>query len=122
MAPYRTSAETTINVEELLFVGCGGRVAALKRATGEIVWQHKVSQGFVSILFERGSLYVGCGGHLWCLDPLSGGQRWHSDLPGFGLGSIGLATSRGATHQDIAAIETEAAAAAATSVPIIPGG
>ena len=120
MAPYRTPTEATVTVEELLFVGCSGRIAALKRATGEILWQHKLSQGFVSVFLDRGSLYVGCMGHLWCLDPVTGGQRWHNDLPGFGHGSIGLATTRGATHQDAAAID--AAAAATAIMPTIPVG
>ena len=109
MTPYRTPETNPRTVEDLVFIGCGGKVAALDRATGEVIWKCKVFDGFVTVLYDVAvGLLVGSSGYLWCLDPLTGGQRWHNRLKGFGHGSLSIATKRGATHDD-AALADEAA-------------
>jgi|SRR5579883_276503 len=119
MDPYRTSRKAQLSINDLAFVGAGGKVAAIHRRTGKIAWSQTVSDGgaFVSILLDGDALFVGARGHLWCLDPLNGGQRWINELKGFGYGNVAIATARVASDQNaaIAAHEAAAAAAAATS-------
>jgi len=98
---YRTAGEVPLTVDDLVFVGSGGKVAAIARATGQIVWEHKVADGIVSILCDPTvGLLVGASGHIWCLDPVTGVQRWHNELKGFGHGSVAIATARAATRAD----------------------
>ena len=90
MTPYRTPSDARLTSGDMVFVGCGGRVAAVKRSDGTILWQHKLTDrgSSVSLLLEAGSLLVGSQGNVWCLDPLSGGQKWHHPNKATGFDSI----------------------------------
>jgi outer membrane protein assembly factor BamB len=98
---YRTEGEVPLKADDLVFVGSGGKVAAIARAGGEIVWEQKMADGIVSLLCDPAvGLLVGASGRLWCLDPVTGSQRWHNELKGFGLGAVAIATARAATRAD----------------------
>jgi outer membrane protein assembly factor BamB len=113
---YRTAGEVPLRADDLVFVGSGGRVAAMTRATGEIVWEHKVADAIVSVLCDPAvGLLVGASGRIWCLDPVTGVQRWHNELKGFGHGSVAIATTRAATRADDGTEAVVAAAVVATS-------
>jgi len=93
-----------------LFIGLGGQVVALDRATGTEIWCRGLkSRTYVTISFDGHSLFAGCGGELFCLDPATGELRWHNKLPGLGRGLISFG---GATEPILAGAAEEEAAAA----------
>ena len=78
---------------ELVFVGIGRSVVALKRATGEQVWATRIKgYDFVNVVLDGGSIFATCCGEIFCLDPLTGIMMWHNLLKGFGTGLASIAT------------------------------
>ncbi|MCG3136916.1 MAG: hypothetical protein HJJLKODD_00754 [Phycisphaerae bacterium] len=82
---------------ELIYVGLNSRVAALARASGELVWSWKASQGrgYVSLLVEDDLLIVSVMGYTYGLDPRTGQELWFNKLSGFGSGVACVASTRG---------------------------
>jgi len=86
----------TTRVQSLVFVGLNSRVAALDRFTGERLWEWRAAKpksgGYVSLLLlDENQLIVSVNGYTYCLDPLTGEQRWVNELTGFGTGVTSLA-------------------------------
>jgi len=108
-----------MRVQELVFVGLNGRVAALESSTGELVWEWRSPKsGYVNLLVERNIVIAGVNGYIYGLDPRNGEQLWFNELKGYGLGVTSLATLSGSTSQAVvlqAVAADEAASAAATS-------
>ena len=108
-----------MRIQDLIFVGLNGRVAALESSTGEIVWEWRSPKGgYVNLLVERNIVIAGVNGYIYGLDPRNGDQLWFNELKGYGLGVTSLATLGGSTSQAAvleAAAADEAASAAATS-------
>ena len=105
-------------MEDLLFVGFNGRVIALHRENGVVVWrwQGGSSGQYVCVLPDGDRLLVSCRGYTWALDPLNGSELWHQPLKGEGTGVPSLATMRrGSSGDGAAAFEAERAAQAAAS-------
>lgn len=115
-------ADTSIRIEELLFVGTHGHVVALDQRTGKERWRTSLpSTGYsvVSLLFEEGLLLAASGGHCFALDPATGEIAWHNPLKGLGNGVACMATARlganaGADPLPQIQAANDAAAAAAT--------
>jgi PQQ-like domain len=113
-----------MNINDLVFAGLNGRVVALDRARGRIVWQWrspKPTRGFVTLMLDGDRLLAGLGGYLYCLDPATGRLLWENPLTGFGLGIFSFASVRGSTHpagaaQQAADDESSDAAAAGSAV------
>jgi outer membrane protein assembly factor BamB len=110
------------DVKDLVFVGLNSRVAAMNHDTGEIVWQWRATKprsgGYVSLLLlDDARLIVSVNGYTYCLDPLTGEQRWYNELSGFGSGVTSLATLGKNNLRDLllAAADADAAAAAAVT-------
>ncbi len=116
--------------DELLFVGFNGKVIAVHRATGELIWRWYASKGgrsTIMILPDGDRLFVCCQGYTWALDPATGRELWFQPFRGEGVGIPMLATMRGssdgqalraagaAAAQQAAVIAAAAAAAAASS-------
>jgi outer membrane protein assembly factor BamB len=82
----------------LVFVGLAGKVLALNRDTGEVVWtwsdRENPMRGFVSVLVDGDRLMVGVNGYLTCLD-FAGSELWRNPLKGMGIGVTCIASSRG---------------------------
>ena len=98
-----------------LFIGIGGHVVAIQASTGQEIWRTKLRRSsFVTVLVRKDAVFGGAAGHLYCLDPATGGIRWHNGLDGLGtsLVSFGDPVSAAAA---IAAQEAAAAAAAAAT-------
>lgn len=95
---------------ELLFILSQGRVGAINKKTGEIVWEVKLSQyvtnnlglsiGQISV--EGNRIFVGSTGILLCLDTKDGALIWKNELKGWGYNFVSMAN-----------VGEEAAAAAA---------
>ena len=109
-----------MTVEQLIFVGFNGYVAALDRDSGEIVWANKQMKhkGNVIFLLDGDRLIVSLNGYIYCLDPLSGQILWHNPMKGYGWGIASLASVRGSSMQIIvhqAAEAEQSANSAATT-------
>jgi hypothetical protein len=82
-----------MKIDDLVFVGLNGRVAALERATGEIIWEWKRGGTYVSLLVEGERLFVSVDGYTYCLDGRTGEELWFNPLKGYGTGPAALATA-----------------------------
>ena len=103
----------------IVYIGIGGSVLALDRATGAEVWRSDLKGDFVSVVLLEDALYAGTKGELFCLDPATGHIRWRNQLKGLGRGLISIAAP-GGQQATLAREKTrrdeEAAAAGSTSV------
>ena len=87
-------------IDQLIFVGFNGKVAALDRDTGEIVWTFKqMKGGNVTFLLDGDRLIASTSGYIYCLDPLTGQLLWHNPMKGYGMGITSLASVRGSSIQ-----------------------
>jgi hypothetical protein len=100
-----------MHLHQLLFLGLNGRVAALDRDSGEIVWEwtakdpdkHRAVGGYMTLLVDQGQLFVSANGYTYRLDPVTGTELWANPLRGWGFGPAALATSTAASQQATAA-------------------
>lgn len=106
-----------------LFIFSNGRVAAIDKKTGDIIWEIKIKQyagrsmsySYGQIFAEDGKVYVGCSGMLFCLNAKDGSLLWKNELKGWGYQFVALANmgSEGAIASSAAAT-TAAVISAAT--------
>ena len=104
--------QTSHSVADVLFNAFNGRIAAVHRDTGELLWSWKAPHGtgFVAVLVDGDQLFASVQGYTWCLDPLTGDVVWENLLSGFGFGIPCLATANLNTGRDSgAAFESEEA-------------
>jgi outer membrane protein assembly factor BamB len=98
-----------MHLHQFLFLALNGRVAALDRDSGEIVWQWTATDpdkrravgGYMTLLVDQGQLFVSANGYTFRLDPLTGAELWANPLRGWGLGPAALATSTAASSQQV---------------------
>ncbi|HBF33615.1 TPA: hypothetical protein DDW35_03530 [Candidatus Sumerlaeota bacterium] len=103
-----------MTIDQLIFVGFNGKVAALDRDTGTIVWSQKnLKRGtcYITFLLDGNRLIVSCDGYIYCLNPLTGDLFWNNDMPGYGTGVTSLASVRGSSNQTVIADAAAATAA-----------
>ncbi len=106
------------DLDGVVFVGLNGRVAALDRNTGTIIWDWrspKPRRGYVSLLLlDERHLIASVNGYTYCLDPQTGRQLWFNKLSGFGTGVTSIVALGKHNPHDmlIAAAAVDAAAAA----------
>lgn len=108
----------TITTNDLLFVGFNGRVIALDRADGSVVWKWKPNQkgmgnGMVTMLPDGDRLFATIMGYTWALDPVDGRELWYQPLKGEGQGIPTLATMSAAADASRLAAAAAASASAA---------
>jgi outer membrane protein assembly factor BamB len=79
-----------------IFIGIGGNVLALDRATGQEIWRSSLKGGdFVNVAAIEGDVFATTKGELFCLDAATGHIRWHNPLKGLGLGLVSIASPLG---------------------------
>jgi outer membrane protein assembly factor BamB len=102
-----------------LFILLKGRVAAINKKDGDIVWEVKLSS-YVSnsasysigqIMVEDNKIYVGVAGILVCLSTKDGSLIWKNELKGWGFQFISMANA----NNEAAGAEAARMAAAATA-------
>jgi outer membrane protein assembly factor BamB len=114
-----------IRVETLLFVSFYGKVFAVDRDRGEVVWKWTASKGSgstVTLLPDGDRLFVSCQGYTWALDPATGRELWYQPFEGEGTGIPMLATLRGQSGPNAASAmqaSNQAAVAAAAAAAVI---
>jgi outer membrane protein assembly factor BamB len=101
-----------------LYILSKGRVAAINKKDGSILWEVKLKQyissasayGFGQITVEDNKLYIGTSGILLCLHAKDGSLVWKNELKGWGYGFVSIA---GAGNEAAAAASAAAASTAA---------
>jgi outer membrane protein assembly factor BamB len=101
-----------------LFILSNGRVAAINKKDGSIVWEVKLkeyvsttmSMGVGQINVEGNKLYVGTAGVLVCLDAKDGALIWKNELKGWGYNFVSMANT-GNEAAGAAALQAAAATA-----------
>jgi outer membrane protein assembly factor BamB len=99
-------------VDQLVFVGLNGWVAALDRDSGEIVWYNsELDSGYTTMLLDGDRLIVSTNGYIYCLDPQSGKIVWKNPMSGYGTGIAHIVSVRGQSGQallnQVAAAESQ---------------
>ena len=109
----------TTSPKDLVFVGLYGRVIAMDRYDGHVVWEWQAprrTRTFMSLMLDGDRLLVGTYGYIYCLDPVYGQLVWENPLKGYGVGIVSFASANGATDPAAAAqIAAQQAAAAASA-------
>jgi outer membrane protein assembly factor BamB len=83
-------------MENPLYLGTNGIVAALDPWTGEELWRVKLPRCSgvgepVSVVIKNHLLFAGANGRVWCLDKRNGELLWHNGLPRMGYHAVLLA-------------------------------
>ena len=123
LLPIFTAKEHTMKPTHL-FILSNGRVAAINKKDGQIVWEVKLRQYLSSSLslsigqisVEDNKLYIGVAGILLCLSTKDGSLIWKNELKGWGYQfvSIGNVSNEAVSAAAIAAASAATAAIAAT--------
>ncbi|RYY50901.1 MAG: hypothetical protein EOO06_02275 [Chitinophagaceae bacterium] len=104
----------------LLYILSNGRVAAIDKKDGVIIWDIKLKDHVGSsmahavgqINVEGEHLFIGVSGILLCLSTKDGSLKWKNELKGWGYSFISMANA----GHDASAAASIAAAAASTAV------
>ena len=103
-----------------LYILSKGRVAAINKKDGSIVWEIKLKDyykngqfGYGQISIENNKLYISASGVLFCLQAKDGALVWINELKGWGYNFISLA---GAGNEPAAASAASDAVVAAAVV------
>ncbi len=104
--------------KDYLFVLSNGRVAAINKKDGAIVWEVKLKQYLTSsmtltygqITVEGDKLFIGSTGMLLCLSAKDGSLIWKNELKGWGYSFVSMSN---ANNEAAGAAAASAAAAAA---------
>lgn len=110
------------SASDVLHIGIGSHVVALRASTGEELWRTQLkSSSFVTVYRDGRNLFAGAGGQLFCLDADTGEVRWQNKLKGLGTGLIAFASSgeAGATVSQMASAQATQAATIAATAAII---
>lgn len=109
--------------DTVLYILSHGRVAAVNKKDGGIIWEVKLKQHTGSIArsigqisVEGDKLYVGCSGILLCLSTKDGSLIWKNELKGWGYNFISMAN---AGNETAAAAQQAAATQAATAGAVV---
>ncbi len=102
-----------------LFILSNGKVAALNKKDGSIIWEIKLKQYIKSntsyaigqISLEGDKLYIGLNGILICLYAKDGSLAWVNELKGWGYGFVSMANVNNDANATSSAAEAAASAA-----------
>jgi outer membrane protein assembly factor BamB len=106
-----------------LFILSNGKVAAINKKDGSIVWEIKLNQYVKSstsyavgqISLEADKLYIGISGILLCLNAKNGSLVWMNELKGWGYSFVSMANVNNEFNAAQAAANAALAATTATT-------
>ena len=108
---------------EILYIFSHGKVAAMNKANGEIIWSVKLKDylgqkgmAFGNILHENDKLYIGTSGYVVCLSAKDGSLLWKNELKGWGFNMVSFANAGDANAAASAAANAAAAGAVAATI------
>jgi len=109
--------------DNTLYILSHGRVAAINKNDGVIIWEVKLkAYGGSSMVSAIGQLmvdgqkiYIGCSGLLFCLHTKDGSLLWKNELKGWGFNFVSLANVDNNAAASAAAMQQAAGVAASTS-------
>ena len=112
-------AKLNMKQNNSLFILSNGRVAAINKKDGSIVWEVKLKQylsgtmtmSFGQINVEDNKIFIGCSGIMLCLSTKDGSLLWKNELKGWGYNFVSMAN--GGNDAAMAAAITAAAATTA---------
>lgn len=104
-----------------LYILSKGRVAAISKKDGTIIWEVKLKEyvgsgsaySFGQIMVEADKIYVGTTGILVCLSAKDGSLVWKNELKGWGYGFVSMAGAANEAGAAAAAAASQAATSAA---------
>ena len=112
-----------MRIDNKLFIYSNGRVAAIDKKSGDIVWEIKLKEyakgtmamGYAvgQIVLDEDKLIVTVSGIMFCLRAKDGSLVWKNDLKGWGYSFVSIAGASGS--ENAAAIAAAQAGSAATS-------
>ncbi len=96
-----------------IYVAFNGRVFAIDRRDGSVLWRWKVPKGgsFVTLLPDGDQVLVCSDGYLWALRAADGTPLWNQPFKGEGTGIPVLASPRAALGAEQAVLQLCAEAA-----------
>ena len=106
--------------QDFLFILSNGRVAAINKKDGQIIWEVKIRQYLSApvtnavgqIYVQDNNIYIGISGILLCLSAKDGSFIWKNELTGWGFQFISMANVNNDAAAAAAARATAAAAGA----------
>lgn len=109
--------------QNTLYIQSNGRVAAIDKLNGDVIWEVKLSQyvkgttfHHATLLLKNDCLYVGVSGILFCLNAMDGSLLWKNELKGWGYYFVSIAgTSSEASSASMTASAATAAVITASS-------
>jgi outer membrane protein assembly factor BamB len=104
-----------------LFIFSNGKVAAISKKDGSIIWEIKLKQYVKNMMsasvgqisLEGDKLYIGVSGILLCVKAKDGSLVWVNELKGWGYGFVSMANVN--NDGGAAAIQSANAAIAAST-------
>lgn len=106
--------------QNVLYILSNGRVAAISKSDGSIIWEVKIKEHVTSISHTPGQInveddkiYIGASGILLCLSTKDGSLIWKNELKGWGYQFVSMANVNNAAAAAI--IKATAAAASAAT-------
>lgn len=107
-----------MSIENRLYILSNGRVAALDKSMGEIIWEVRLkdyvkatSYTYGQIVSEGDKLFVTISGIAVCLSAADGSLIWKNELKGWGYSFVSMAGAG-----NIETVDTAASATAATAI------
>jgi outer membrane protein assembly factor BamB len=118
--PIFIGKTSTMRPVNALFILSNGRLAAINKKNGDIIWEvklkqylnNKISLTIGQLSVEGDKIYVGCSGILLCLNTKDGSLVWKNELKGWGYNFVSIAN----TANEAASAEADHAAAATVIV------
>lgn len=106
--------------QNYLFILSNGRVSAINKKDGQIIWEIKLRQYLSSsvtnavgqISVEDNKIFVGISGILLCISTKDGALIWKNELKGWGFEFVSIAN----VNNDAASAAAISTTAAATTV------
>ena len=116
--------EASPGIENMVFVAAKGKVVALDRCDGSVLWRWRAGKGagfwaslvmsdFTSIAIDGDRLMVATSRFIWCLEPMTGETVWKSKIKDFSGGYPLIVTAR--SGQGLSGQHAAAASTASTS-------